>query len=332
MEIYPRIDVVDMHTGGEPLRIITQGYPAIQGNTILEKRRYVTQHLDHLRKFLMFEPRGHKEMYGALLVEPSLAEADIAVLFMHNEGYSTMCGHAVIALGRYAIDEGFVERQFPTTTVNIECPCGLVKVEVDSKTNESSFVSVPAFALSLDQEVELDNGQKIKVDISYGGAFYALVEDHVLGLNIETDSVEKLTHAADALTQKAKAQLKLTHPDSDDLAFLYGTIITDRNLPLKKPSKNICIFADAQVDRSPTGSGVTARMAQAHARGLYQMGEEAIFKSIVDSEFKAHIESQAALQDLNAVHVNVTGKGFYTGRSSFIYDDGDELGKGFLCR
>ena len=104
MEIYPRIDVVDMHTGGEPLRIITQGYPAIQGNTILEKRRYVTQHLDHLRKFLMFEPRGHKEMYGALLVEPSLAEADIAVLFMHNEGYSTMCGHAVITLSRYEID------------------------------------------------------------------------------------------------------------------------------------------------------------------------------------------------------------------------------------
>ncbi|MDH2595927.1 MULTISPECIES: proline racemase family protein [Acinetobacter calcoaceticus/baumannii complex] len=332
MENYPNIDVVDMHTGGEPLRIITEGYPDIEGNTILEKRRYVTQHLDHLRKFLMFEPRGHKEMYGALLVEPSLPEADLAVLFMHNEGYSTMCGHAVIALGRFAIDEGLVEKTFPKTTVNIECPCGLVQVEVDPNTYETSFISVPAFALLLDQEVELDNGVKVKVDISYGGAFYALVEDHVLGLDIEKDSVEKLTHAADAVTQKAKAQIKLTHPDSDDLAFLYGTIITDSNLPLKKPSKNICIFADAQVDRSPTGSGVTARMAQAYARNIYTIGEEANFKSIVNSEFKAEVHSTANLEGLNAVHVKVSGKGFYTGRSSFVYDEGDELGKGFLCR
>jgi proline racemase len=332
MENYPRIDVVDMHTGGEPLRIITNGYPDVEGDTILEKRRYVTQHLDHLRKFLMFEPRGHKEMYGALLVEPSLPEADLAVLFMHNEGYSTMCGHAVIALGRYAIDEGLVEQQFPKTTVNIECPCGLVKVEVDSVTSETSFISVPAFALLLDQEIEINSGNKIKVDISYGGAFYALVEDHTLGLNIEQDSVEKLTHAADIVTQSAKAQLKLTHPDSDDLAFLYGTIITDSNLDSKKPSKNICIFADAQVDRSPTGSGVTARMAQAYAKSIYQVGEKARFKSIVDSEFLAEVHSTANLEGYNAVHVKVSGKGFYTGRSSFFYDEGDDLGKGFLCR
>lgn len=331
MENYPNIDVIDMHTGGEPLRIITEGYPSIEGKTILEKRRYVSKHLDHLRKFLMFEPRGHKEMYGALLVEPTLPEADLAVLFMHNEGYSTMCGHAVIALGRFAIDEGLVEKVFPKTTVNIECPCGLVQVEVDPLTYETSFISVPAFTL-LDQEIEMDNGRQIKVDISYGGAFYVLVEDHLLGVDIEKDSVEKLTSVADALTQKAKLQIQLTHPDSDDLAFLYGTIITDSNLPLKKPSKNICIFADAQVDRSPTGSGVTARMAQAYTRNIYKLNEEARFKSIVDSEFKAEVYSVSDLENLQAVHVKVSGKGFYTGRSKFIYDEGDDLGKGFLCR
>lgn len=332
MQNYPNIDVVDMHTGGEPLRIITNGYPKIEGNTILEKRRFVTQHLDHLRKFLMFEPRGHKEMYGALLVEPSLPDSDIAVLFMHNEGYSTMCGHAVIALGRYAVDQGLVERKFPKTMVNIECPCGLVQVEVDVTTFDVSFISVPSFTLYLDQEIELENGKKIKIDVSYGGAFYILVEDHVLGLDIEKESVETLTRVGAELTQRAKAQLHLTHPDDDDLAFLYGTIITDRNLPLKQASKNICIFADAQVDRSPTGSGVSARMAQAFARNIYQIGEEANFKSIVDSEFKAEVHSSTQLGNHQAVHVQVSGKGFYTGRASFSFEEDDELGKGFLCR
>ncbi|WP_202743776.1 proline racemase family protein [Acinetobacter calcoaceticus] len=167
MENYPNIHVVDMHTWGEPLRIITAGYPKIEGDTILEKRRFVTQHLDHLRKFLMFEPRGHKEMYGALLVEPSQPNADIAVIFMHNDGYSAMCGLAVIALGRYALDEGLVECHFPKTIVKIECPCGLVQVEVDPITYESSFISVPAFASILKQEIELESEKKEKVDIYY---------------------------------------------------------------------------------------------------------------------------------------------------------------------
>ena len=174
MKQYPDIAVTDMHTGGEPLRIITSGYPPIDGATILEKRRYVADHLDHLRKFLLFEPRGHKEMYGALLVEPRLPEADLAVLFMHNEGYSTMCGHAVIALGRYAIDAGIVALQQPKTVVNIECPCGLVRVEVDATTREASFLSAPAFVLLHDQPIDLGDGRSVHVDISYGGAFYAV--------------------------------------------------------------------------------------------------------------------------------------------------------------
>ena len=148
------LTVVDMHTGGEPLRIVTGGYPDIPKGTILEKRAYVRDHLDHLRKLLIFEPRGHYDMYGALLVEPDLPGADLAVLFMHNEGYSTMCGHAIIALGRYAVDEGLVAKQEPITTVNIEAPCGLVvaSVEVrDGKAGSVSFESVPAFLFARDQ-------------------------------------------------------------------------------------------------------------------------------------------------------------------------------------
>ena len=173
------IEVIDMHTGGEPLRIITSGYPDIPGEDILAKRRYAKDHLDHLRRFLMFEPRGHYDMYGAILVAPSLPDAHLAVLFIHNEGYSTMCGHAILALGRYAIDYGLVKAVEPVTTVNIECPCGLVRAEVkvhDGKTGKVRFSSVPSFMFANDVSLQLADGTQFKTDIGYGGAFYAILD------------------------------------------------------------------------------------------------------------------------------------------------------------
>ena len=149
-----KITTTEMHTGGEPLRVVEHGTPAITGTTLLDKRRYVKQHLDDLRKFLVFEPRGHHDMYGVYIVEPDHPEADFGVLFFHNEGYSTMCGHAVIALGRYAVDKGLIGRAptAPETQVNIQCPCGLVKTFVEynnGKTGAVRFHSVPAFAFAL---------------------------------------------------------------------------------------------------------------------------------------------------------------------------------------
>lgn len=147
-----KITTTEMHTGGEPLRIIESGYPEIKGSKILDKRQYVKKNLDAIRKFLMMEPRGHFDMYGALLVEPDIKEADLGVLFMHNEGYSTMCGHAVIALGRYAVDRGIIKNpSSPETMVNIQCPCGLVQCYVEyenGKTGQVRFHSVPAFAFA----------------------------------------------------------------------------------------------------------------------------------------------------------------------------------------
>src|SRR5215475_12327294 len=152
------IDTTEMHTGGEPVRIVTSGYPPIAGDTILAKRRYVRENLDHLRRLLMFEPRGHFDMYGVIPVEPDLPEADLAVLFMHNEGYSTMCGHAVIALGRWAVDSGLVSLREPETPVAIQCPCGLVRARVQIENGRAgavAFESVPAFAFALDCAVEV---------------------------------------------------------------------------------------------------------------------------------------------------------------------------------
>uniref|UniRef100_A0A8C2DR85 trans-L-3-hydroxyproline dehydratase n=1 Tax=Cyprinus carpio TaxID=7962 RepID=A0A8C2DR85_CYPCA len=205
------LSVVDMHTGGEPLRIILSGYPEVKGDTILAKRRYVREHLDHLRKVLMFEPRGHYDMYGALLVRSELAEADLGVLFMHNEGYSTMCGHAVIALGRFAVDYGLIKAPTsPETQINIHCPCGLVKAFTqysNGKTGAVRFHSVPAFAFATDVSVSVPGYGSITVDISYGGALYAFVSSEKFGLDVNKSKTRDLVDAATAVSDAVKSQV-----------------------------------------------------------------------------------------------------------------------------
>ena len=255
----PEISTIDMHTGGEPLRIIVSGYPEIKGDTILAKRRYVREHLDHLRKLVMFEPRGHYDMYGAVIVQPHSEMADLGVLFMHNEGYSTMCGHAVIALGRYAVDSGLLSTDVSRSSVGevpvfIECPCGVVKALVDIEEGKSGrvrFVSVPAFAFGLDVEINTEKFGKMKVDIGFGGAFYAIVPGDRLGVDVRSSRINEIVDAANVITNAAKSQVRLHHPDSEELAFLYGTIITDGkdmyNGDPQETTANVCVFADSEV-------------------------------------------------------------------------------------
>ena len=331
-----RLTVIDMHTGGEPLRIITGGYPALPKGTILEKRAYVRDHLDHLRKILMFEPRGHADMYGALLVEPDLPGADLAVLFMHNEGYSTMCGHAIIALGRYAVDQGLVPAGMDVTHVHIECPCGMVRAEVtmrDGKAADVSFESVPSFVFARDKVLTLEPWGDISFDIAYGGAFYALADASQFGLEFGRDPVAAFVEAADQLTRAVQAAVPLDHPDADDLAFLYGTILTDgKDAYSDQPTRNVCVFAERQVDRSPTGSGVTARLAAMHARGQIVPGQLRGFESIVGSRFSGAVASETTCGPHKAITARVSGRAFYSGKAEFIVEDDDPLARGFLVR
>jgi Proline racemase len=330
-----RITVVDMHTGGEPLRIVTGGYPEIAKGTILEKRAYVRDHLDHLRKMLMFEPRGHYDMYGALLVEPDLPEADLAVLFMHNEGYSTMCGHAIIALGRYAVDEGLVPAVEPVTVVKIEAPCGLVVASVavsGGRSGAVTFESVPAFLFARDRQVEVSGHGPVRFDVAYGGAFYALADCRQFGLSFGASRVRDFVDAATALTEAVRREVALAHPDHENLAFLYGSILTDGGDGRAQPTRNICVFADAEVDRSPTGSGVTARLAAMHAKGEIGIGETLEFESIVGSCFTGAVARTARAGTHDAIVARVGGRAHYCGRAEFFREADDVLGSGFLLR
>lgn len=330
------LNVTDMHTGGEPVRIITSGYPKIPGKTILEKRAFARDNLDHLRKLLIFEPRGHYDMYGALLVEPSLPDADLAVLFLHNEGYSTMCGHAVIALGRFAVDNGLVKAKEPVTTVKIECPCGMVvaSVEVeDGKSGAVSFESVPAFLHAQDREIILPDDRSIRFDIAYGGAFYAIADCRQWGLAFGVSPVRYFVDAATALSEAVKRDYQPVHPDAEDLGFLYGSILTDGLDQFSiSPTRNICVFADAEVDRSPTGSGVTARLAAMFAKGEISAGQVRQFESIVESRFSGEVLRQTFVGPHEAIVARVGGRAYYSGKAEFTLEEGDELGRGFLLR
>jgi trans-L-3-hydroxyproline dehydratase len=332
-----RIETVEMHTGGEPVRIVTSGYPEIEGATLLEKRRFARAHLDRFRTLIMFEPRGHYDMYGVLPVEPDHPDADLAVLFIHNEGYSTMCGHATIALGRYAFDQGLIRAEGDTARLNLQCPCGLVRVTValeDGRPGQVSFVSVPAFAFALDRAVDVPGLGSVTLDIGYGGAFYAFLPAARFGLDVRHSPTRDLVEAADRVTKAVQAQVQLDHPDSPDLAFLYGTILTDGRTGVTQdgPSANICVFAEREVDRSPTGSGVTARIALAIARNPVLLSADFTFESITGSRFTGRVAEQTTAGRFAAIRAEVAGRAYYTGRSLFTLEPDDPLAGGFLLK
>jgi proline racemase len=323
------LSTVEMHTGGEPTRIIIEGWPAFTGRTLLDKRREAKERHDHLRRGLMLEPRGHDGMYGALLVEPDHPEADLAVLFMHNEGYSTMCGHATIALARWAVDSGRVPRQSPETIVRLQCPCGLVVARV-ADDGTVRFESVPSFAYALDRVAPTRSWGPVTVDIAYGGAFYAFLSADSIGLDLRTSPMRAIVDAGEEIALAASKAIPIEYPDAPDLAFLYGTILTDRDDGASTPSRNVCIFAGRQIDRSPTGSGVTARMALQLARRRANLGDERTFESCTGAIFSGRAMREApAVNGRKAVIVEVGGQAHQVGEARFSFDARDPLKDGF---
>jgi trans-L-3-hydroxyproline dehydratase len=325
-----RLAYDDLHTAGEPVRIVTAGYPELAGTTILEKRRDALARHDHLRRAMMHEPRGHAGMYGVIPVPSAMPVAAFGVLFTHHAGYSTMCGHATIALAKWAIETGRVALTEPETLFAIEAPCGLIRIVATieaGRVRSASFESVPAFVLAAGLGVDVAGRGKISCDIAYGGAFYAIVPASGLGFRGPAQ-LEELVAAGAALTDAIRASVPIVHPHEPDLGFLYGTIITDDAADCDD-SSNLCIFAERQIDRSPTGSGVTARMALDHAKGLVRAGEMRRFRSITGGVFTGQVISEARLAGHDAVNVAVAGEAHWMGQGSFIIDPDDRLGHGF---
>jgi proline racemase len=330
------ITTIDAHAAGEPLRIITGGLPHLPGDTMLEKRRYMQQHLDYVRRALMWEPRGHRDMYGAVPTPNVTPEADLGVLFMHNEGYSTMCGHGVIALVTTLLETGALPAKGKRTPVNLDTPAGLVRATAHlddaGHVEHASFLNVPSFLYARDVELDIPVYGHLTVDVAFGGAFYAVLPASQVGLRVAPDQARQLAAAGDTITRAVNAALSVTHPLEGDLSFLYGTIFTDEPEEPAHHSRNVCVFAGTQVDRSPTGTGVSARLAIHAARGEVADNQLIIIESIIGSAstFSGRVVGHTQIGPYQAVVPEVRGQAFITGQHEFIIDSGDELGKGFF--
>ena len=336
MEFSRIISTIDAHTGGEPLRIITSGYPPIPGKTILEKRRSLSEKYDHLRKFLMLEPRGHSGMYGCLVTPPTTEDGNFGVLFMHNEGYSTMCGHGIIAVTKVAIETGMVEANSEEIqTIRIDSPAGRVTSFAHmngNRVDKVSFHNVPSFVYAENVRVPVDGIGDVLVDIAFGGAFYVFVDAKKLGVRIVPEESERLVKLGMEIKYKIMDQMTIVHPLEPELHGIYGTIITDEvtNIsPGSLVSKNVTIFADAQIDRSPTGTGTSARVALLHKKGLLQKGMVLTNMSIVDTVFEGWITEFAKVASFDAVIPEVSGTAQIMGFNQWVLDPNDPLPDGF---
>lgn len=334
-EDWLRITTIDAHTGGEPFRVITGGYPDLPGDTILERRRYAREHLDHLRTALMWEPRGHADMYGCIVTPPVTPEAEIGILFMHNEGYSTMCGHGIIGIAKVALETGLLPLTEPETTIRIDTPAGLVTAHArveEGQVTSVRFHNVPSFILALDQTVDVPRLGRVRYDIAFGGAFYAFVQEADAGVTCTPDDFRLLIEKGVAIKRAVMASRPIPHPFEEDLSFLYGTIFVGPPLGEGAHSRNVCIFAEGEVDRCPTGTGVSARLAIHYARGEVGVGEPIVVESIIGSRFTGRIVETTAFGPYPAIIPEIEGTAHITGRHEFLIDPADPLRDGFMLR
>ncbi len=321
----PGVSVVDYHTGGEPFRIVTAGVPPLEGTTILERRRFARDHLDRFRRLLVHEPRGHADMYGCHVVPPNDDGADLGVVFFHNEGYSTACGHGTMALVTWALEEGVVERREGENHVVVDVPSGRLETWAtveEGRVRSVRFRNVPSFALAEDVEAA---GRV--VDIGFGGAFYASLEERV-----EPRELPRLIALGRAIKAEIEAEHEVVHPLEPELRGLYGVIFWQDEQGEPLTQRNVTVFADGEVDRSPCGSGTSARLALLDAQGRLPRGDVLRHLSIVGSEFTGRVVGTAEVAGLPAVVTEVEGTAYRTGRAEFTLDADDPLGEGFLLR
>ncbi|TYA58234.1 proline racemase family protein [Formosa maritima] len=334
-----QIKTIDMHTGGEPLRVIIDGFPELRGNSVLEYRRYCLENYDHLRTALMFEPRGHADMYGCILTPPNNDEGDFGIIFLHNEGYSTMCGHAIIAISTLAVEMKWIEVKEGDNTLKIDAPCGRITSFAhvkDGKVTGVRFHCVPSFVVSLDNKVQVDSLGVVTYDLAYGGAFYAYVDmaKNNFDFNLKPESYRSLiAKGMDIKHAVMKNDKEIIHPFEEDLSFLYGTIFIDnKKQESGVDSRNVCIFAEGEVDRCPTGSGVSGRMAIHKARNEMTYNETMSIESITGSVFKGSIISEEDFGTFKAVIPQVEGTAHITGKHTFVIDPKDPMKDGFILR
>lgn len=329
------INTVETHTGGEPFRIVTSGLPRFPGATIVQRRNWVKENIDGLRQALIYEPRGHADMYAGYLTDPVTPGADFGIIFVHNEGYSDHCGHGVIALATAAVALGWVPRTTPETRIGIDAPCRFIEAFVawdGERAGSVRFLNVPSFMYLRDVYVDTPSFSRVSGDIAFGGAFYFYTDAERHGLIVEAAHIAQLIAFGHEVKTAANRAFSVVHPFVPELNHVYGTIIAGAPRATGATQANCCIFADRQVDRSPTGSGTAGRVAQLVARGELAVNEALVNESVIGTLMTARALTRTTVDGYDAVIPEVSGTAFIQGFCNWVLDAADPLKNGFLVR
>lgn len=336
MKVSKVIAAIDTHTAGEAARLIIGGITKFPGKTMAEKREYLETQEDDLRKMLMFEPRGHHDMFGAFICEPVHEEADYGIIFMDTGGYLNMCGHNTIAAMTAAVETGWVDVKEGDREVKVvqDTPAGIVHgtvhLDEDYSAQAVSFDNVESFLYKENVKVNVPDIGEVTVDISFGGSFFALIPAADLGIDIAPENATKLTDAGMKIMKAVNEQVEIQHPtlshiNTVDLVEIYG--------PAKSPDatyQNVVIFGDGQVDRSPCGTGTSAKLADLFAKGEMKVGDTFVYESIIGTKFKGEILKEAEVEGYKAIIPRVTGSAYVSGFNTFLVDPKDSLKDGFI--
>jgi len=327
-----RIETLDAHAAGEPLRVVLSGAGPIPGESIVAKRKYAREHLEALRRAVIFEPRGHADMYGAIPTDPATPDGEMRVLFLHNESCSKMCGHGIIALTSVVLETGMLPWK---DELRIDAPAGRVLARPrrrGERVASVAFENVPSFAYVLDRAVDVPGIGHVRYDIAFGGAFYAYVDAATLGLALTPERYRDLIDAGRRIKRAVMASQEIRHPYEDELSFLYGTIFVGDALGAGAASRNECVFAEGQVESSPTGTGVSGRVALEHARGRLPLGKPFVVESIIGTRFTGRAIRATRFGPHDAVVPEIEGSAYLTGRSELWLGPDDPLNGGFMLR
>ena len=322
---------VDSHTEGMPTRVITGGIGVIPGASMFERRRYFLEHLDHVRKLLMYEPRGHASMSGAILQPPTGPDADFGVLFIEVSGCLPMCGHGTMGVATVLVETGMVEVTEPVTTIRLETPAGLVVVDVaveDGAAMSVTLRNVPSFCVATDRVVAVPGFGDLRYDVAYGGNFYALVELDDLGLPFDRVRKDDLLDAGLEIMAAINASAPPVHPENPEIAGVHHVYLAAPGSDARH-SRHAMAIHPGWFDRSPCGTGTSARMAQLHARGLLPLGQDFRNDSFIGTTFIGRLVEETQVGGVPAVVPTITGRAWVTGTAQYMLDPRDPFPEGF---
>ena len=335
MRIEKIISTVDLHTAGEPVRVVLGGIPPLPGKTMEEKQNFFSQEMDFVRTMLMHEPRGHKDMCGAVLIPPLSSDTHFGLMFFDGGGYLDMCGHSTMGVATAVIEVGMFDKKEPITPLSIDTPAGLVKAKIqveDGQVRSVTIRNVASFLYDQDIELKISGIGGVKVDIAFGGNFFALVDVAELHLTIERENIDRLIAAGLKIRDAVNAKIQVKHPTAKHITGVGLTEIYEKIGNRQAKARNVVVFGNGQVDRSPCGTGTSAKLASLYARGQIGLNEPFIYESIIETVFEGKIVDVTKVGKFEAIIPEITGSAYVTGFNQFIVNSEDPIKHGFQFR